>query len=853
MENKNKMVLIGWDAADWKVINPLLDQGLMPNLKRMVNNGTMGNLATMDPAYSPMLWTSIATGKHAYKHGVHGFLQVSEDEKSLRPVLSTSRKVRAIWEILSEQDLKTHVVGWWPSHPAEPMNGISISNFYQKPAGGGNPREVLAGSVHPPEMHERFANLKITADEMTGQHMLPFVPLGDRIDQAKDNSLLKIANETAMAATLQAAFTNIIRNEEWDFAAVYFDTIDHYCHGWMKFHPPKQDHIPQHLFDIYKDVVTAGYRFHDMMLGRILDLIDDDTTVMLISDHGFQPDHLRPKSIPKEPGGPAYEHSPYGVIAMMGPNIKKDHLIHGATLLDICPTILAHFDQPIGKDMDGLVLSDVFSNPVNISEIESWEDVAFNKYDRSKVAEALDADEEKIMIDQLVALGYVEPMSEDKTQAIKENDSFNKYNLAKSYLFAGKLNEATAILKVLIEDHPKAPRYKYHLATCYQGLGKLSDCRALITELKEKKYYNPIALNMMDATLMIGERNYKGALEILIEVEKVIGNTEVAVYAKIARCYMYLGNRRQAQIAIDKGLAVDFENHALHHLQGILLYHNGNNDDAIQSLLTAIGLEFNNASCHRYLGMSLYNLGKYEEAASAMEICLQLNPTNNSARSNLIDIYKIHLDKPQKAAAHQQLYASVVQGEVVVVSGLPRSGTSMMMQMLDAAGLEIYTDKKRNADDSNPKGYYEHESVKTINLNRKWVKECQGKVVKVVSNLLPALPLTQHYKVIMMDRDLSEVFASQRRMLGKLGNQVKEEVYPLKVMKAWEASAKVAKEWASKHAHVELLVIKYSDVIERPFEQAILIAEFLGKDISPEKMVQSVDPKLYRERTLTNV
>jgi len=135
MKKRAKVLLIGWDAADWKVINPLLDAGLMPNLNGMINQGTIGNLASMDPAYSPMLWSSIGTGKYAYKHGVLGFIEPTPDGKNVRPVMSFSRKAKAIWNILSEKEYKTHVVGWWPSHPAEPINGISISNFYQKDVG----------------------------------------------------------------------------------------------------------------------------------------------------------------------------------------------------------------------------------------------------------------------------------------------------------------------------------------------------------------------------------------------------------------------------------------------------------------------------------------------------------------------------------------------------------------------------------------------------------------------------------------------------------------------------------------------------------------------------------------------
>lgn len=840
-------MLIGWDAADWKVINPLLDEGMMPNLARMVNNGTIGNLATMDPAYSPMLWTSIATGKHAYKHGIHGFLETTRDGKAIKPVLSTSRKVKAIWEILSEQDYKTHVVGWWPSHPAEPMNGISISNFYQKPSNNPlNKNEVMEGCIHPAIYHDRFANLKINAEEMTGQHILPFIPKADKIDQSINQGIYTVANETAQAATIQAAFTNILRNEEWDFTAVYFDAIDHYCHGFMKFHPPKQDHIPQHAFDLYKDVVTAGYRFHDMMLGRVLDLIDDDTTVMLISDHGFQPDHLRTKELPHEPGGPAYEHSPYGIIAMMGPGIKKDHIIHGATLLDICPTILAMCDEAVGTDMDGKILVDAFTENRETKFIDSWENIEFKKFKR-QTDYTLNSEDEDALMEQLIALGYVEPMKEDKQESVRNNVNFNQFNLAKSYMFAGLVDEAIRLLEELTTANPEIPRYRFQLATCYQSKGMLAETRQAITALKEKKYYNPKALLIMEATLLVGEKKYKEALKILLGLQERGNDMQAEVYASIAKCYMQLGNRTKAQTALDSGKIADYDNAQIHFLQGILHHHNEDEEAAIEAFLTSIGLEYSNPRAHRFLGACLYRQGKYENAAAALEVTLKMQPHNNQARSTIIDIYKIHLDDVVKASAHRQAMQHHVKGDVIIVSGLPRSGTSMMMQMLDRAGLDIYTDKVRNADESNPRGYFEHENVKRLLHHKSWLKECDGKVVKIISHLLPSLPINKRYKIIMMERDLDEILASQRRMIVKLGHRTTQDVYPLEIMQKLAHSDKLAREWAQKQMSVELLIVNYHDVIADPFGQSLRISEFLDNEVAPEEMIKSIDPTLYRE------
>ncbi len=848
-----KMMLIGWDAADWKIINPLIEKGQMPNLEKLINGGTIGNLATMDPAYSPMLWTSIATGKHAYKHGIHGFLQPSEDKKSLKPVLSTSRKVKAIWQILSEHDYKCHSVGWWPSHPAEEMNGISISNFYQKDNGSlKDGWDMMSGCIHPASEEERFAALRVHPEELTGQHILPFIPRAEKIDQTKDKRIYSVAQVTAHAASIQAAFTNIIRNEEWDFAAVYFDSIDHYCHGFMKYHPPKLDHISQNAYDLYKDVVTAGYRYHDMLLGRLMELAGKETTIMLISDHGFQPDHLRPKYIPEEPGGAAYEHSPYGVIGMMGPGIKKDHLIHGAGLLDICPTILSHFGLSVAKDMDGKTLDDAYIKPLETTYIDSWEDIPFTKF-KSHSEYQMDPDSETAMIQQLVALGYVDDIGKDFTAAIRNTENFNNYNLAKSYLFGGKLDEAISVLEKLLRANPRIPRYRFHLASCYQTKGKLKESRELVNQLKEKEYYNPIALDMMEATLLMGERKYQKALTLFKSIEEKVDKVQSHILTKIAKCYMSLGFRDKAEEALEKEMELDYEYAPMHLLYGIIHYQKGNHDIAIESLLTSIGMEYNNSASHRFLGLALFNKGEYQVAADSLEMSLRFNPKNNLARAKLIEIYKTHLDRPNEAARHRQSFHRNIKGEVIIVSGLPRSGTSMMMQMLESAGIGIYTDKERTADDNNPKGYYEHNNIKSIKHNKRWVTESMDKAMKVISNLVPELPLIYKYKIIFMERNLDEVLASQRKMLQKLGVKNREDVYPVQVMNSFKKAREKAKDWARKQSNIEILEVDYAEVINNPFAEALRISEFLDHRVTPEDLIKPIDARLYRQRKQKHV
>ena len=169
--SKRRVLLVGWDAADWKIIHPLMDQGKMPTVKRLVETGVMANLATLHPVLSPMLWTSIATGKRPWKHGIHGFSEPTPDGQGIRPITNLSRKTKAIWNILSQNNLTSNVVGWWPSQPAEPIRGVMVSNHFHPAAGPPEqPWPVPPRSVHPPELAEQLAPLRLNPNELGAEH-----------------------------------------------------------------------------------------------------------------------------------------------------------------------------------------------------------------------------------------------------------------------------------------------------------------------------------------------------------------------------------------------------------------------------------------------------------------------------------------------------------------------------------------------------------------------------------------------------------------------------------------------------------------------------------------------------------
>ncbi|MGD1992958.1 MAG: sulfotransferase [Anaerolineae bacterium] len=187
------------------------------------------------------------------------------------------------------------------------------------------------------------------------------------------------------------------------------------------------------------------------------------------------------------------------------------------------------------------------------------------------------------------------------------------------------------------------------------------------------------------------------------------------------------------------------------------------------------------------------------------------------------------------------------QDVVTIVSGLPRSGTSMMMKMLEAGGIEVLTDHVREADQDNPKGYYEFERVKQLEHDKAWVKDAQGKVVKVISALLKHLPEDYPYRIIFMRRKIEEILASQRRMLVRRGEDP-DKVEDAKMAQLFNRHLKQVQRWMEQRANVETLDVSFNDTIKDPTTQAERIDQFLGGGLDIERMVNVVDPALYRQR-----
>ncbi len=192
--------------------------------------------------------------------------------------------------------------------------------------------------------------------------------------------------------------------------------------------------------------------------------------------------------------------------------------------------------------------------------------------------------------------------------------------------------------------------------------------------------------------------------------------------------------------------------------------------------------------------------------------------------------------------------SGIKRNYIIVVSGLPRSGTSMMMKMLQAGGIDILTDNLRAADESNPKGYYEFERVKQLDKGDvAWVTEAQGKAVKIISYLLEYLPVEYRYKVIFMQRDMGEILASQRRMLereGKTDSSPGDE----QMAALFKKHLVKVENWLEQQKNIETLYVSYNQTLVSPLETLERLDAFLDGEMDLAAMRLVIDQNLYRER-----
>ncbi len=365
-----RVIMIGLDGATWNLLDPLMEAGRLPNLSALCQDGARGDLGTMLPSLSPALWTTMATGKMPAQHGIEGFFRVAEDGTRI-PIDQTMRRARTFWEILGDRDLRSCIVYWWNTWPAEPISGALVSDylFYSRNALQ-NAAEVdrtklLARAAHPPELGPRLVQRLAEASELSPDLVRSIVPFDDarmegfleRVEsrlgeERSENSLAVLKNKLIESEFHREIGLELTASSPFDFWVYYSKGIDAMGHVFWRFFEPEapvyaeQPATPEEIA-LYGNAIPNFYAYEDRNVGRVLERAGRDSWVLVVSDHGHHA------------GG--HEDGPAGVILLAGPGARRGERVQGPRIQDVAPLVLYLFGVPVGEDMTGRVPTVLFT------------------------------------------------------------------------------------------------------------------------------------------------------------------------------------------------------------------------------------------------------------------------------------------------------------------------------------------------------------------------------------------------------------------------------------------------------------------------------------------------------------
>ncbi|MEO1172702.1 MAG: alkaline phosphatase family protein, partial [Myxococcota bacterium] len=373
---QDRVMLIGVDGADWDILEPLIAAGRMPNLARLMAAGSYGELETIEPILSPIIWTTIATGRKPHEHGVTWFMERSADGTS-KPVTSRRRRAPALWTIASEAGRRVGVIGWWATWPAESVNGYVISDHVAAHGFGlsASSVETDLGKTFPASLAKTVERYRVRPSAISDQDVLSFMHIAPEELATRSGDTLNFSNPLhhflyALAGhrTYEQLSVALLREQETDLSLHYFEATDSLSHLFMKYVDPPLEGIQDEQRQRFKDIVPRIYEEQDRVLGRLLDAAGPKTNVLIVSDHGFKTGDERLVEDENTRVDRAHLwHTKKGVIVASGPAFRPGVRL-SASIYDVTPTVLYLLNLPVGQTMTGRVLEEAI-DPALLAEM----------------------------------------------------------------------------------------------------------------------------------------------------------------------------------------------------------------------------------------------------------------------------------------------------------------------------------------------------------------------------------------------------------------------------------------------------------------------------------------------------
>jgi len=506
-----RVILLGFDGLDPRAVDLLLAEGKLPSFAKLRQGGAYGRLLSAKPLLSPVVWTTIATGKTPDQHGIGHFVAIEESTGEALPATSQMRRVKAVWNILSEQKKRVAVVGWWATWPAEAVNGAIVSDHtcyhFLFPQGSGGARESR-GLTHPPELFARIAPLVRRPSDVTPEEAARFIHVGAEELARPFNFKDDVAHfkwALATADSYRRVGLDLWKRERPDLLMVYTEATDSVAH------------LFGHLFRVeglsgelaaqqarFGHAVEQMYLWADGVIGEYLQAMGRDTTLIVLSDHGFElgaPQDDPSKTRDMRRVSERF-HRLEGVIYLYGRSVKRVR-IEEPKILDVVPTVLALTGVSTARDMPGRVLAEALDLPAAQPVVDSYESgTAAGPVIADRTADAE-------ILERLRSLGYlgdVPAPAGSPSGAPSQRSPQGERTLAGLAFEKGRYEEAAASYARLARENPKDATLRASLAG---ALGVLGRHQEAMRELDAALQIDPVCVEAHHNRGVILERQGK--------------------------------------------------------------------------------------------------------------------------------------------------------------------------------------------------------------------------------------------------------------------------------------------------------------------------------------------------------
>lgn len=575
------LLVVGWDGADWELLERLLSQGRLANLAQLVKKGTTADLEPVRPLVSPLIWTTIATGMPPEKHGIFDFLRQSSGREE--PVRSTDRKAPALWNVLSALGVRVGVVAWWATWPAEPVRGFVISDrvAYQLQVAGKSPNvslvwpsaaeDLLALQVAPedisPKTLSRFVRLPIAELDQRRQKRQPFA------DPVAHLAHLLASSETYHRLTLEA-----VRRFQPRALFVYEEGTDTVAHLFGPYTPPRQNWVGESEFRAFSQAVDEFYSLADRHLGELLAALGPEVNVILCSDHGFTWGTARPR-VASQVHSPtaAYWHREPGILITAGPDFTPLPARQRAHVYDIAPTVAALMRFAKDKGWPGQPVPWLRRQQLqNQAQAVAWDEFL----PKAQAVSQAEGFADEAVVAKLRSLGYLEPGGSSAANHASLGEILNRgtYLLDKGDLSAaeGAFRQATAM-------RPDLPGPWIKLAEVLRLQGKLAEAMVAAQKGLERATtdaHRELAWLSL-AMALVQQNDYDQAASQLETAVKELPLSFV-LWNTLGGVYLEQGQKHKAYRALSQASALREEPETLETLAALEVELHGNLDRAAQ-------------------------------------------------------------------------------------------------------------------------------------------------------------------------------------------------------------------------------------------------------------------------------